>query len=799
MGRRNNRQQSIGSPSWLDAVADRVAERVIAKSASTPVPVSSQADPFFLMTEWRRRLLSQDESMTRPLEQHAWISAAMRQVAQNFVRGVLKFSRGTKEKHDTKVPSTDPCATVWDRPNPHMSYGYFIEAIATHVWDVGYVAILKQKRGGKRLALAGDVPEELWPIRGTYLQPMLDGPGTAPSAWRLRNDAGEITLAPWEILWVRTFNPSDPWKGLGRIQAALTGAQQDYTAEQFMTGFLGNDATPGGVFSLDIATTPTQRQEVADSFESRHAGPSNVNRVMVLQKGMTFTPTTYSPKDMQYQELRAWNRDQVLAVMGVPKILVGQVEDYNRATASSARAVFLLYTIIPAAEFVATAITMDMQTTWVGCKDVWAEFDWSRCEELQEIRADQVSAAQAFFAMSVPFNRINERMGLGFKPTVAGENEFLPTTVVPADALSSAPPTTQSSGQAPQIAPGAGKPSGIGGDLGVASGGSGDGSPSDSGDLGVADQAKPGASPAAQGGLGVSSSAPGFSARVAMQIEARAAGIRWHVYVARVLLPIELAMAKTLRGLFWRMRLETLGNARAAFLPKRDIGDAVQVVERKGDKPRRRLSRSLVERILFADGEWRQQIGDAMAPHYEEAATRAIEFTGGQLPRGVATILTTGDPKVVQFLAEKEIKVRDVTSTLRERLRRTLVDAEIEASTIAEAQGEVLSLVRDQFASASARSLAIARTESAEASNGARFMELEEQAANPDSRIKRHRWLTAGDVHVRLQHQAVSNEVVTIGDPFSNGLRYPGEVGAPPEQVINCRCVPEPILDPVKQ
>lgn len=795
MSRRNNRQQLVGSPSWLDAVADRVAERVIAKSASTPVPVSSQADPFFLMTEWRRRLLSQDESMTRPLEQHAWISAAMRQVAQNFVRGALKFSRGTKERHDIKVPSTDPCAMVWDRPNPHMSYGYFIEALATHVWDVGYVAILKQKRGGKRLTLAGDVPEELWPIRGTYLQPMFeDGPGTAPSAWRLRNDAGEITLAPWEILWVRTFNPSDPWKGLGRIQAALTGAQQDYTAEQFMTGFLGNDATPGGVFSLDMTTTPAQRQEVADSFESRHAGPSNVNRVMVLQKGMTFTPTTYSPKDMQYQELRAWNRDQVLAVMGVPKILVGQVEDYNRATASSARAAFLLYTIIPAAEFFATAITMDMQTTWVGCKDVWAEFDWSRCEELQEIQSDKVGAAQAFFNMGVPFNEVNARMRLGFKPTSTGDIGFLQYTVVPASVVASGetfPVKVENPNVEPEFDNSQPATSTPAGNLGI----------SGNGDLGVAGPQQPTAQPMPSGDtgdLGVASSA-GRAARDRLGIEVRSATLRWHVYVARVLLPIELAMAKTLRGLFWRMRLETLGNARAAFLPKRDIGDAVQVVERKEDKPRRRLSRSLVERILFADGEWRQQIGDAMAPHYEDAATRAIEFTGGQLPRGVSTILTTGDPKIIQFLAEKEIKVRDVTSTLRERLRRTLVDAEIEASTIAEAQSEVLSLVRDQFASASARSLAIARTESAEASNGVRFMEMEEQAANPDSRIKRHRWLTAGDVHVRLQHQAVANEVVPIGEPFSNGLRYPGEVGAPPEQVINCRCVPEPILEPVNQ
>jgi hypothetical protein len=41
---------------------------------------------------------------------------------------------------------------------------------------------------------------------------------------------------------------------------------------------------------------------------------------------------------------------------------------------------------------------------------------------------------------------------------------------------------------------------------------------------------------------------------------------------------------------------------------------------------------------------------------------------------------------------------------------------------------------------------------------------------------------------VREDHEAMDGEEVPIGQTFSNGLMYPGEDGAPAEEVINCAC-----------
>lgn len=56
----------------------------------------------------------------------------------------------------------------------------------------------------------------------------------------------------------------------------------------------------------------------------------------------------------------------------------------------------------------------------------------------------------------------------------------------------------------------------------------------------------------------------------------------------------------------------------------------------------------------------------------------------------------------------------------------------------------------------------------------------------------RKRWVTRHDDKVRETHRHADGDTVPLAEPFYVGgypLMYPGERGAPPEIVINCRCV----------
>ena len=52
-------------------------------------------------------------------------------------------------------------------------------------------------------------------------------------------------------------------------------------------------------------------------------------------------------------------------------------------------------------------------------------------------------------------------------------------------------------------------------------------------------------------------------------------------------------------------------------------------------------------------------------------------------------------------------------------------------------------------------------------------------------------WITRKDGKVRAGHALIESKTVNIADSFKSGvtLRFPGDPLAPPELVINCRCL----------
>lgn len=79
----------------------------------------------------------------------------------------------------------------------------------------------------------------------------------------------------------------------------------------------------------------------------------------------------------------------------------------------------------------------------------------------------------------------------------------------------------------------------------------------------------------------------------------------------------------------------------------------------------------------------------------------------------------------------------------------------------------------------------IARTETTGAYNGGSF----DAALRTGASVKR--WVAAGDRRVRSSHTRAEGQTVRFQDPFSVGgarLQYPGEVGGPAEETVNCRC-----------
>lgn len=62
--------------------------------------------------------------------------------------------------------------------------------------------------------------------------------------------------------------------------------------------------------------------------------------------------------------------------------------------------------------------------------------------------------------------------------------------------------------------------------------------------------------------------------------------------------------------------------------------------------------------------------------------------------------------------------------------------------------------------------------------------------------VRYHMWYTAEDERVRSEHVDLHGEIVPVGEPFSNGLYYPGDRAGDIKEWINCRCRLVPFLMP---
>ena len=68
------------------------------------------------------------------------------------------------------------------------------------------------------------------------------------------------------------------------------------------------------------------------------------------------------------------------------------------------------------------------------------------------------------------------------------------------------------------------------------------------------------------------------------------------------------------------------------------------------------------------------------------------------------------------------------------------------------------------------------------------------RAATAGIKIK-IQWLAALDDRTRHSHRVCDGEIRAIGEKFSNGLRWPGDVDGPAAELMNCRCTTVPIIN----
>lgn len=304
---------------------------------------------------------------------------------------------------------------------------------SAHLWGIWVVHMML---GGEEfLELVPNdkgKPVEIWPRRPDKMAVVPDEerplyPAVAGYVYDHKEEYG-----PGEVIHDKFYNPLSDWRGLAPIAAVRSGIVIDLFAQSWSRSFLKKGARPDYALVAPEGLTPTEREEYEQLLLDKFGGPDNWHRPIILEKGITDIKVfSWAPKDIEWMEQRKMARDEVGGLFGVPDEVMGYGRD-TYENMDAAHRWFWKMTVKPLAMHRDTTLTSFFtRTRPMLRRGERIATDFSGVEALQEDLTPKAELAKTFWAMGVPFNRLDEQLGLGIGAIPGGDQSYLPLTLLP--------------------------------------------------------------------------------------------------------------------------------------------------------------------------------------------------------------------------------------------------------------------------------------------------------------------------------------------------------------------------------
>lgn len=252
-----------------------------------------------------------------------------------------------------------------DEPNDEMSAFTMRKTVQAHrmLWGNGYIE-LQRDQGNRVVALWLRSPAKMkirraaqkMTINGELLQPgdmfyaTTEGMESLPSIYTGETQNQGHTTERNIMLADMIHLPGLSLDGrLGQpvIELSRNAVGLSLAMEKFGGKFFGNGALGYGVFKIPGMMQPEDREMLKRELQEAWGG-ENVQRPLLMEGGMEYTPTSTKPNEGQFIEARNYQISEVCRVMGnVPPHMVGVTEKSSRANVEQVGQEFLIFSLRP--------------------------------------------------------------------------------------------------------------------------------------------------------------------------------------------------------------------------------------------------------------------------------------------------------------------------------------------------------------------------------------------------------------------------------------------------------------------
>lgn len=360
--------------------------------------------------------------------------------------GLHLYSRSDKEgrrRHDDH-----PLAKLLERPLPVEYKVTRFRLIETLMGDLGvyYNAFwLKLREGGGPPTGLLRIPPEMVQVKG----------GLIPHHYIIDfgGSKGTQKVERTEIVHFRGYNSGDPLEGLSPLETLRRILAEEYAMGDYREHFWQNAARIGGIIERPAAApqwSDQARSRFKKEFEALYSGSEGSGKTAILEEGMAWKPSSFTPQEAEYLAGRKLSREEVARVYHIPPTLIGIMESATYSNIESQQRALYTDVLGPAMQMISQEIELQLLSDFDNSQDLYLEFNIQ--EKLRGNFEEQTRSLQS--AVGRPWMTANEARSLMNLPNVEEGDELItPLNVLvggQANPRDSAPDEPSRTGPIPQ-------------------------------------------------------------------------------------------------------------------------------------------------------------------------------------------------------------------------------------------------------------------------------------------------------------------------------------------------------------
>ena len=315
-----------------------------------------------------------------------------------------------------------PLTKVLRNPNPEFSGQDLSEFMIAHLLLVGN-ALWQPIIVGRQI-------KEIWPVMPDLVQPIpSDVPGEWLKGWKVTTAGGRQHDVPaGQFIHFMQIDPGNPYWGMGPLMAAARTIDTDNEAQDTQKISMQNRATPDGVFTHESILTPEQFEEARRQIRENFLAKTKKREPWVLGAGAKWNQMAMTPVEMDFIASRLHSKRDIAGAFGISPIFLGDLEQSSYNNMAEARKALYEDVVIPMLDDVKATLNLKIAPMY---GNIIIAYDTSKVAALRADYTKKVEQAKALWGMGIPFDKINERLEMGFDEFPGWDVGYLPLTLLP--------------------------------------------------------------------------------------------------------------------------------------------------------------------------------------------------------------------------------------------------------------------------------------------------------------------------------------------------------------------------------